>query len=110
VISDNFGEAPPEEVGQVDEDGVVEVTAVVGEDAQEGTPFVVEEETAEPGVTPTNTLVLQSPTATDTPAVTPEAEMPSSGAVLAVRDRSFLSWAGIGLLILLLVGAVRRFK
>jgi hypothetical protein len=67
--------------------------------------------TTDPNATPTNTRVVQSSTATTTPTATPAAaaEMPDSGGVLSVEQNGFLVWAGIGLVVLLLVGVVKQF-
>jgi hypothetical protein len=63
--------------------------------------------TTEPGVTPTNTLVVQTPTAMALAqaAATPLAQIPQGGGVLPASD-SFLSWAGLGVLLLLIWGLI----
>lgn len=68
--------------------------------------------TTDPNATPTNTRVVQPGTETPTPTTTPaaEAEMPNSGGVLLVEGNGFLAWAGIGLVILLIVGVVAQFS
>jgi len=68
--------------------------------------------TIDPNATPTNTRVVQTTAETPTPTATPAAaaEMPSSGDVLSVERNGFLIWAGIGLVVLLVVGLVKQFS
>ena len=67
-------------------------------------------------VTPTNTLVLQTPTETATPAVTAtptllaDVQIPASGGVLPAKGNGFLAWAGVVLLLLLILGAVHHLR
>ena len=63
-----------------------------------------------PHPTPTNTGVLQPATETPTPTPAAAAEMPSSGGVLSAGQNSYLIWAGLGLVFLLIVGVVKQFR
>jgi hypothetical protein len=69
--------------------------------------------TPDPNVTATNTLVLRTPEAgTPTPAavaVNPPAQIPQGGGVLP-GDKGFLVWAGLGVLILLILGLVNFLR
>ncbi len=69
-----------------------------------------EEPTINPNATPTNTRVLQPATETPTPTPAAAAEMPSSGGVLSAGQNSYLIWAGLGLVFLLIVGVVKQFR
>jgi len=76
-------------------------------DAQPAT----ETPTLDPNITPTNTLVLQTPTQAATPAGTPvatptapTAQIPTSGGILAADENGFLIWAGLILLAALSLG------
>ncbi len=101
-------------------------TQVVGNNAQVPSETVGEETVEEllpvatstlmaGEVTPTNTLVVPRGTATPAPADTvasapPPAQMPAGGGILPL-DRNYpLLWAGIGLLVLLVVGIIARFR
>ena len=71
--------------------------------------------TTDPNVTPTNTLVLQTPTS-ETPvppptsiAQAPPVQIPQGGGVLA-GSNSFLMWAGVGVLVLLIVGLINYLR
>ncbi|GAB4421894.1 MAG: hypothetical protein Fur0044_19640 [Anaerolineae bacterium] len=61
-------------------------------------------------VSPTNTLVIQSPTPAGTlAAVAPPAQIPQGGGVLP-EGNGFLVWAGVGLLLLLIFGLVNYLR
>jgi hypothetical protein len=93
-------------------------TLVVGPTAQEAAasaPEVPLADTTTPNlnVTATNTLVLRTPEAgTPTPAdvaANPPAQIPQSGGVFP-GDKGILVWAGLGLLILLILGLVHFLR
>lgn len=69
--------------------------------------------TPDPNVTPTNTLVLRTPEAgTPVPpavAVNPPAQIPHGGGVLP-GDKGFLVWAGLGVLVLLILGLINYLR
>lgn len=69
--------------------------------------------TPDPNVTPTNTLVLRpAKVGTPTPAAVaanPPAQIPQGGGVLP-GDKGFLVWAGLGLLVLLILGLVNFLR
>lgn len=100
-------------------------TLVVGPTAQEaavteeepvlGEPAVPLADTAtpDPNATATSTLVLR-PTEVGTPtpaavAVNPPAQIPQGGGILP-GDKGFLAWAGLGLLVLLILGLVNFLR
>lgn len=59
---------------------------------------------------PTNTLVIQSPTPAGTlAAVAPPAQIPQGGGVLP-EGNSFLVWAGVGVLLLLIFGLINYLR
>jgi hypothetical protein len=66
-------------------------------------------------LTPTNTAVVQPPTsiaAAVTGTATPGAvsQIPNSGGIIPPANSNFLIWAGAGLLLILTLGAIYRFK
>ncbi|MFQ5611506.1 MAG: hypothetical protein ACE5H9_05180 [Anaerolineae bacterium] len=84
----------------------------------EGTP---EEATATPpaGATATATTGAGPATATSTPDIsthtpiptaTPRSDLPDTGGVLSPEAAPILTWVGMGLLLLLLIGALRRLR
>jgi len=99
----------------------VPLPSIFGDD-EESTPAPGEEaapvETSEavsgeaPAVqaSPTNTLVIQSPTPAGTlAAVAPPAQIPQGGGVLP-EGKGFLVWAGVGVLLLLIFGLVNYLR
>jgi hypothetical protein len=70
--------------------------------------------TVDPNITATNTLVLRTPPAgTPVPAApavqAPPAQIPQGGGVLA-GGHSFLIWAGVGVLLLLIIGLINYLR
>lgn len=65
-------------------------------------------------LTPTNTAVVQPPTSivAVTGTTTPDAvsQIPNSGGIIPPANPNFLIWAGVGLLLILTLGAVYHFK
>ncbi|GIK40521.1 MAG: hypothetical protein BroJett011_43540 [Chloroflexota bacterium] len=89
--------------------------AVSGEEPVLGEPAAPLADTAtpDPNATATSTLVLR-PTEVGTPtpaavAVNPPAQIPQGGGVLP-GDKGFLAWAGLGLLVLLILGLVNFLR
>ncbi len=84
------------------------------ESGVEGAPAVPGEAPAVE-VSPTNTLVVQSPTAValapvgTAPAVAPPAQIPQGGGVLP-DGNGFLVWAGVGVLLLLIFGLINYLR
>ena len=85
-----------------------EVTEPVSED---GLPIATA--TSDAAATPTNTLVVPASAHTPVPegeaAGEVEAAMPGSGGILPV-EQGVLAWAGIGVLILLIIGVVNYYR
>lgn len=69
--------------------------------------------TPDPNVTATNTLVLRTPeVGTPTPAAVaanPPAQIPQGGGILPANG-GFLIWAGLGVLLLLILGLVHHLR
>jgi hypothetical protein len=75
------------------------------------TPTPLQATSEPPEASPTNTLVVQQPPedeADTTPTSLPE--MPEGGNVLSTHNNHFLMWAGVGLLLLLLVGIISHLR